>query len=218
MIVETTIALDWSEIELAPEKPGVYAWYSKMVISKADIEDVITRTNNAKTHSDQKARDEISQALDRFIFGPFRESPYRVQLRGQLKPSYSGEIEHDPSKSDSLIARLVQNPERFRVIASVLKTAAPSFTAPLYIGMSDNLRSRLKRHKSLIVELRDTQAVSAGSALEPLDAGFAKQVVARKFDPTNLFVHIAEVDVESGEENDIENILNRINYPIFGRN
>lgn len=218
MIVETTIALDWSEIELAPEKPGVYAWYSKMVISKADIEDVITRTNNAKMHSDQKARDEISQALERFIFGPFRESPYRVQLRGQLKPSYSGEIEYEPSKSDSLISRLVQNPERFRVIASVLKTAAPSFTAPLYIGMSDNLRSRLKRHKSLIVELRDTQTVSASSAQEPLDAGFAKQVVARKFDPTNLFVHIAEVDVESGEESDIENILNRINYPIFGRN
>lgn len=209
-------ALTWAEIDLAPETPGVYAWYSRLVISKADIEDIVKRVQIARKESDAKARIEVEEALDRFIFSPYRETPYQVALRGQLKPKFSGEVLHEPSKSDSLIARLASNPERFRTVSEVLKTAAPWFTAPLYIGMAINLRSRLKQHRNKIVELRDLQGLATTD--DTAEAGFANQVVARNFDPTNLFVHIAEVDVDTGEHNDLENILNRINYPIFGRN
>ncbi len=209
-------ALTWSEIDLAPETPGVYAWYSRLVISKADIDVVIKRITEARLSGDVQARAEVEDALDRFIFSPYRETPYQVALRGQLKPKFSGEVAHEPSKSESLVGRLASNPERFRAVAEILKGAAPWFTAPLYIGMAINLRSRLKQHRNKIVELRDLQG--HGSIDEVAEAGFANQVVARNFDPTNLFVHIAEVNVDTGEHNDIENILNRINYPIFGRN
>lgn len=209
-------ALTWSEIDLAPETPGVYAWYSRLVISKADIDAVVKRVNEAKLSSDAKAREEVERALDRFIFSPYRETPYQVALRGQLKPKFTGEVTHEPSRSESLIGRLAAEPERFRAISDILKTAAPWFTAPLYIGMAINLRSRLKQHRNKIIELRDLQG--HWSADDVTEAGFANQVVARNFDPTNLFVHIAEVNVETGEHNDLENILNRINYPIFGRN
>lgn len=209
-------ALAWTEVDLAPESPGVYAWYSRLVISKADIEQIIEKVNSAKTESEQAALAEVERALDRFIFNPYRESPYRVQLRGPLKPRFSGDIDHEPSKSDSLMARLVESPERFRAIADILSNAAPWFTAPLYIGMAVNLRGRLRTHKNKILEFRDNWG--SGATQDPGDAGFASQVVARGFDPTNLFVHVAEVKVDTGEHNDIENILNRINYPIFGRN
>jgi hypothetical protein len=208
--------LTWSEIDLAPETPGVYAWYSRLDISKADIDAVVRRVRTARQESEAKARAEVEDALDRFIFNPYRETPYQVSLRGQLKPKFNGEVIHEPSKSDSLIGRLASNPERFRTISEVLKTAAPWFTAPLYIGMAINLRIRLKQHRNKIVELRDLQGQA--SIDDPAEAGFANQVVARNFDPTNLFVHIAEVNVDTGEHNDLENILNRINYPIFGRN
>lgn len=216
MNVSDTRALSWSEIDLAPEGPGVYAWYSRLVISKADLDDVVGRVAAAKLHSEQSAYEEVRRALDKFIFGPYRESPYKVSLRGQLKPRFTGEVEHEPPKTDTLVARLVQDPERFRAVAGVLRTAAPWFTAPLYIGMAAGLRSRLKQHKSKIIELRDTRISSDAS--DASEAGFANQVVARNFDPTNLFVHVAEMQVENTEYNDIENILNRINYPIFGRN
>lgn len=209
-------ALTWSEIDLAPETPGVYAWYSRLVISKADIDDIVNRVRMAQQESEAKARAEIENALDRFIFSPYRETPYQVALRGQLKPKFSGEVLHEPSKSDSLIGRLASDPDRFRTVAEVLRSAAPWFTAPLYIGMAINLRGRLKQHRNKIVELRDLQGQA--SINDVAEAGFANQVVARDFDPTNLFVHIAEVDVDTGEHNDLENILNRINYPIFGRN
>jgi len=216
MKVEPGHALMWSEIDLAPETPGVYAWYSRLVISKADIEAVITKITAAKLRSNQEARIEVENALNRFIFNAYQETPYRVQLRGPLKPKYSGEIEHESSLSDQLVSRLIRNPERFRTITDILKTAAPSFTAPLYIGMAINLRSRLKSHKSKITELRENWM--PGTPEDSPDAGFAKQVVARHFDPTNLFVHISTIPVGTSEHNDIENILNRINYPIFGRN
>lgn len=209
-------ALSWAEIDLAPEGPGVYAWYSRLIISKADIEQVIKSVNAAKASGGTDPKEIVETALDRFVFSPYREAPYEVQLRGQLKPKYSGQVLHEPTKSSSLVGRLIDQPERIREVASILRSAAPWFTAPLYIGMAINLRARLKQHRNKIVELRDQQAGYSGEDM--LEAGFAKQVVARKFDPTNLFVHYAEVDVDTGEHNDLENILNRINYPIFGRN
>lgn len=216
MKVEATKTLSWSEIELAPMSSGIYAWYSHLSLSKADISAVISRIELAKQDSVQRARQEVEVALDKFIFNPFKESPYEVILRGQLKPRFGGEISHEPMKSDSLVNRLAENPERFRIIADVLKIASPSFTAPLYIGMAVNLRKRLRWHRNKIDELRNQKNIfDVGDTAE---AGFANQVVARNFDPTNLFVHIAEVDVDTSEHNDLENILNRINYPIFGRN
>lgn len=209
-------SIAWSEIDLAPESPGVYAWYSKLVISKADIDAIVRRINEAKVIGETNARAEVEEALNRFVFNPYRENPYQVTLRGQLKPKYSGQIEHEPARSESLIDRLVETPERFFAISEILKTAAPWFTSPLYIGMAINLRGRLRQHKNKIVELRDLHGQQDFD--NTADAGFASQVVARNFDPTNLFVQITEVNVDSSEHNDLENILNRINYPIFGRN
>ncbi|MGK8171064.1 GIY-YIG nuclease family protein [Pseudomonas aeruginosa] len=216
MRIDAGQALSWSEIEQAPEGPGVYAWYSKVVISRADIDAVIKSVNVAQQEGAAQARAVVEGALNSFIFGPYQETPYQVTMRGQLKPKFIGEVLHEPSKSDSLVERLATDPERFRVIADVLRNVAPWFTAPLYIGMAKNLRARLKQHRNKIVELRDLHG--GGGRDIVAEAGFANQVVARNFDPTNLFVHIAEVNVDSGEHNDLENILNRINYPIFGRN
>lgn len=217
MKVELGKAYSWLEIDHAPETTGVYAWYSRLQISRADIEAVITSVQaEISQGDDSRAKAVVERALDRFIFGPYRETPYRVELRGQLKPRYGGEVNHEPSRSDSLVDRLVKQPERFRTIANVLASVAPGFTAPLYIGMAVNLRSRLRTHKRRITELRDNGVSPNTDDLS--DAGFATQVARRGFEPTHLFVMIAEVPVDTTEHNDIENILNRINFPIFGRN
>src|SRR5690348_11109404 len=120
MKVEAGSTLSWSEIDLAPETPGVYAWYVQFSIGRADIEGAIKRTVQASEASEQAAWQEVEATLERFVFEPFRESPYHVSLQGQLKPTFKGEVFHEPSKSDSLISRLVRNPERFRTIADVL--------------------------------------------------------------------------------------------------
>lgn len=209
-------SLSWSELDTAPETAGIYAWYAKLLISKADIYEAISRISSAKAIGAVAAREEVDRVLEKFIFGPYRESPYEVLLRGQLKPKYGGEVSHEPTKSESLINRLVESPERLGMIADVLRIASPSFTAPLYIGMATNLRKRLRQHGSKISELRELK--NASEISDSNEAGFAKQIAARNFDPTNLFVQISEIATDSTEHNDLENILNRINYPIFGRN
>lgn len=217
MNINSGRAFAWTEIDQVPENSGVYAWYAKLAISMADINEIVEATERAKSSGKFAARQVIEAALDRFVFNPYREAPYRVQLRGPLKPRYGGDVSHEPSKSENLIERLMEEPQRFRKIAEVLSTAAPGFTAPLYIGMAGNLRSRLRTHKRKITELRDVGKTTQDGA-EALEAGFANQIVARGFDPTNLFVMVTEIDVHSSEHNDLENILNRINFPIFGRN
>lgn len=209
-------SLSWSELDTAPETAGIYAWYAKLLISKADIYEAISRISSAKAIGAVAAREEVDRVLEKFIFGPYRESPYEVLLRGQLKPKYGGEVSHEPTKSESLINRLVESPERLGMIADVLRIASPSFTAPLYIGMATNLRKRLRQHGNKISELRELK--NASEISDSNEAGFAKQISARNFDPTNLFVQISEIATDSTEHNDLENILNRINYPIFGRN
>ena len=82
--------------------------------------------------------------------------------------------------------------------------------------MAIDLRQRLRQHRDKISQLREHEGNLNSD--DSYESGFARQVVARNFDPTNLFVYYAEVQVESSEHNDIENLLNRINFPIFGRN
>ena len=90
------------------------------------------------------------------------------------------------------------------------------FASPIYLGMSDNLRNRLAGHKALIERYRspNMRRGRPGTA----DAGFAWQVAQRRIPPERLFVYTCVTESGSGIELDLENVLNRIFYPILGRN
>lgn len=91
--------------------------------------------------------------------------------------------------------------------------------------MAENLKKRLSKHKRLIERFRDddsrqfkfgqTQAVEN---INGRDQSFAWQVCKRNISPTKLFVMVRVVDETDNNYLDIENILNRIHYPLFGRN
>lgn len=207
----------WRELSRAPEEPGVYAWYAKLLISTADLSS-FTENVHRRVAGGEDPRSYVSEVLERLIFRRYHEDNYQVTVSGPLKPRYVGEAAHQISMSQSLIERLCEDPERLRIIAETLAVAAPAFTAPLYIGMATSLRERLMKHKTLIEKLRDAKSRKSTDEITDGDAGFARQIVARQFDPTNLFVHVRLVNSLGNEHVDIENILNRINFPIFGRN
>jgi hypothetical protein len=207
----------WRELSTAPEVPGVYAWYAKLLISTADLNEFAEKVNELSSQSIDP-RPYVMDSLERLIFRRYHEDNYQVTVSGPLKPKYIGEAAHQASLSQSLVERLCLDPTRLAIIAETLAVAAPAFTAPLYIGMATSLRERLMKHKSLIEKLRDAKSRRANDEVLDGDAGFAKQIVARQFDPTNLFVHVRLVEAAGNEYVDIENVLNRINFPIFGRN
>jgi len=186
-----------------------------MFLGEADLRAFEKEVNETRA-ADRSTTAIVEDMLERHFFHPFQENPYSIRLSGPLKPRYTGELAHEPTKSEDLIRRLGEQPERLRSIARVLHRAAPNFTAPLYIGMASNLRSRLQQHKKLIMHFSDNRGATLG---EDGVSGFARQVVSRGFNPTSLFVACIPIeDIENDEQIDLENILNRINFPIFGRN
>jgi hypothetical protein len=188
----------------------------RLALGNADLHAFERAVVEARNHPEGKPELIVSAMLERHFFHPFQETAYKVRLDGPLKPKYHGRLEHEPSTSDSLVKRLVQDPARLREIAGVLSRAAPFFTAPLYIGMAINLRSRLAQHKDLINEFADNPGATGS---DEGAAGFARQIIKRKFNPTQLFVACISIDgIDKQEQVDLENILNRINFPIFGRN
>jgi hypothetical protein len=207
----------WSDLGNVPSRAGIYAWYYSPELTDYDIERTIQKLNQLREPSSrQSAEDVVRTLLEERIFGYFREDPYEARLEGPLKPKFQGVLTHQSSPSSSLVARLVEEPIRLRVIREVLNISAPMFASPIYIGMSDNLQHRIAKHKSLIEKLRSGAARGGGNNDD--DEGFAARVTARRIPPERLFVYTCEVVSAEAVALDIENVLNRIYYPILGRN
>jgi hypothetical protein len=207
--------LDWAHLQDAPEAPGVYAWYVRMFLGDADLREFEEQIDAAR-EQEERPESVVLQMLQRHFFHPFRENAYSVRLSGALKPRYAGELMHEPTQSEDLLRRLAEQPARLRRISDMLGKAAPLFTAPLYIGMASSLRSRLGQHKRLIKQLSESPGALAS---DEGASGFARQVVNRGFIPNQLFIaYLPLPDILGDEQVDLENILNRINFPIFGRN
>ena len=208
----------WSELANVPATAGVYAWYYRLAITDFDLEKAIADISSLRDADSSGAAHAARELLDERLFRYFREAPYQASVQGPLKPTYHGPLEHAFEVSEGLISRIVENPDRLRNIRDVLKASAPMFASPLYIGMSIDLRARLCRHRALIEKYRIANMNQAPQTKDN-DAGFAWQVAQRKIAPDRLFVYTHSTDTE--DENialDIENILNRLFYPIFGRN
>ncbi|WP_372966459.1 hypothetical protein [Marinobacter sp.] len=209
----------WSEIPETPPAPGVYAWYYTPDISDFDTNKTIETLESLKRNGETKeAKKLLTDFFDKFLFRYFTEDPYEVSLKGPLKPKYKGALSHVPSLSETLLDRIVEDPDRLNAIQSTLKLSVPDFASPIYIGMSSNLQKRLTKHKALIEKYysNSTKEVSINSA--DRDQCFAWQIYSRKINPPSLFVIAKEVLGGSKNYVDIENILNRIHFPVFGRN
>lgn len=215
-------AYRFHEIERAPEGPGVYAWYYTHELSDRDIDVCLREVSDCP---DQLGRAEVMRGfLDRHLLGYYRETPYEAKLFGPLKPKYSGRLSHEPSASASLVNRLVQDPGRLTSLKPLLKLGVPHFASPIYIGVAVGLRARLLQHKALIEKFLNARDVDEPvledeSPEDQLAHSFAREVcIHRRFMTFNLTVYVMECSVDESIRIDVENLLNRINYPLCGRN
>lgn len=215
---------EWSEIPSIPHRPGVYAWYYKPEITVRDLDDtVVVIRSYIEAGDDGKAREVLHSFLEDCVFRYFKEEPFTISLRGPLKPTYVGKVDHQPSVSESLINRILEDPQRLSTLKEVLEASSPEFASPLYIGMAERLGVRLNQHRMLIERYRARQSHYYDSSSEfyfqgARDHGFAKHVSKLHMDPMRLFVFVRFISGEDKPYLDIENMLNRIHYPLFGRN
>lgn len=220
-VVNLIRKLRWSELSQAPEGAGVYAWYYEPEITDFDLGVALSAIDQRLGVGDRPGAEAIVEALlNDNILSYFRQDPYEVMLSGPLKPRHLGRAAHEQKVSSGLVERVVDDPKRLRHLRDVLAASAPHFASPIYIGMSDGLRSRLARHRALIERFRaeDVRRDVLDDPSQPEEAGFARRVVRRRIPPDRLFVMVLETSAVEGLHVDAENILNRIYYPILGRN
>ena len=125
-----------------------------------------------------------------------------------------------------MVDRFANEPLRLKALASLLRAATPVFASPIYIGSSKSLRRRLLNHTKLINRYREGLLNLSPEEIEKLDAtenkadhSFAREAgLIRRFDPNDLWVYTFDTNMADEYTFDIENILNRINFPLCGRN
>lgn len=210
--------LEWNQIKSGniPESSGIYAWYYRNGFGLADIRHI--KDELMLTSNDSKKRELISDFLKDTIFNKFDEEPYRARIDGSLKPSYEGELFQKFKVSQDVIDRILCEPDVLYKINNELKGMDISFSSPLYIGMAKNLYSRITQHKSSIEKMSAIRDRQGAWSEDFEDNQFALRFVKRKLRSDKLCVTFKEVDSESSLHNMMEYIMNRINYPLLGRN
>lgn len=216
--------LSWFDLSKAPQKPGVYAWYLRPELLDRDIQELVGELAQCKSKNQEGHKHNIVRLfLRKRIFSYFEQKPYRIELTGALKPRFSGEAKHstEDDLSDELIGRISDDPSLLYLLKKSLNDTSPMQASPLYIGMADNLKKRIAKHKGLIIKLENEVAQYNQSYLDydytPQEINFAERVLDRNIPPTQLYLTYCETESKSSAK-DIENILNRIYFPILGRN
>jgi len=209
----------WTEISNIPSDKGIYAWYYSPEIPDYDLDNIIKKINSLKNNNDLKSAEYIiTNFLDKHIFNYFQQQPFKVIVNGSFRTKYEGNIEHKINISEALVSRIRDEPQRLKTIKQIIKSSAPNFASPIYIGMSKKLDQRLRQHK-ILIEKYLTDSISPEEMREEnIDHSFALEISLRKIIPDQLFVVIKTIDCEDTTYIDIENILNRIHYPLLGRN
>jgi hypothetical protein len=212
----------WQELDEIPATRGIYAWYYRHTFYKADIEVLLAELEQIGPATDGSREAKVEAFLQYFLFNFFLEEPYHVSIRGALKPTYEGVAEHVAAITAGLVERICADPTRLWHLQAVLDSTVPEFAAPVYIGLSSDMRKRIRRHQSLMqkykqVEGRDLRD-EAVTAEEQRDHSFARAVIRRGFLLHRLEVSVRVISAPGDIYLDAENILNRIYFPLCGRN
>jgi hypothetical protein len=209
--------LRFNEVDLAPGRPGLYAWYHQVRLATPDIEAL-----EAELHasSPEVRRQKVEAFFLEQVFGPLRETDYSVSVSGKLKPEYGGTVSHRPRLSDHLVTLAGEQSGGLRYLRDVLTRSVPLFASPVYIGLaSKSLRQRLSTHSKLLEHYVEHAPESGPEQSDDEDHSFAYDAVClRKLALSDLIVYVMPLDVPETVVRGAEYVLNRVNYPLCGRN
>lgn len=202
----------WSQISSINENPGVYAWYYKTKISKKDANELVNKIQNKNEEEFDKKKKIVKNFIKNNVTRYFNKNDYYAKIEGSLKPTHEGKLEHKSNLNDSLIKSIAEKPKKIFDLKREIEDVSPKMTSPIYIGKAKNLKERLEEHKRLIRKKRN---VEKNEHTENRDEDFAVRVNKRSMRHDFLYVSVKKV--KRGIEKEVESILNRISFPIYGR-
>jgi hypothetical protein len=234
-----TITLPFGNVSVAPTVAGLYAWYARPSIARADFKGT---QGNGGDVGHQRIRSALVRHTARFDPPPKRlssRSPFGGRWRGEMVDHGRAKIrrtilQDPPHHANSIEEKvyLATRDQKCRErLVEVLEMAHPLLASPVYIGVTNNLRRRLKEHTDSFLELKE-RCVKLDNYLNRLKAevdnsstDFAHRAVAAEFTAEHLFVvaiplasPIAEADADHlNILSAAEWLLNRWYLPPFGR-
>jgi hypothetical protein len=242
---ETIKKYTCSTVSQAPESPGLYAWYGKVDIGDSDYLRLIIEGKDA---GESRFRSLLARHTQRHnlpgmhvrIRSSF-ESEWRATCEEitteRFIEAQSGQVDDELISDQEAKRRLncmdktVSKQKSRQLLKEVLQESVPVFSAPLYIGVTDNLRRRLTEHVALLERFARAleREPNAGEVLRQhaTSPHFALRALAAGFDENYLEVHVlnfAEL-VPGGYSTEelrevaesAEWILNRWHRPYLGR-
>lgn len=244
------IALKFSELSQAPVGPGIYAWYVTLPVGPADlIRDIMPGTGVDR--GEQQLRDVLArhsqkhvppplnvtaQAAFQSVFAGTLKSTLNKTFADELEPSgdASGQTEEGYDAVGRQDLKFVLKQQRTRkALVDLLGAATPYLTAPIYIGTSGRLRTRLAQHADELERLWDALGKDPSlrdrmdQIVQSKKSTFAVRAIALGFSPDQLTVQILDArEVLEGDFSEdqlkmlataSEWLLNRWHRPIAGR-
>jgi hypothetical protein len=160
-----------SSVDQAPSAPGIYACYARIILTRGDWAENTLFSSSPGVERLFTALNAFSQKL--------RTESLAVQARLAFSQNWSGEIassEIEMSQARLEECRTVLAVEKNRmVLADILSNAVPWFAAPIYIGVAENLRRRLKQHRNTLLKLRQAISDQEDEAFETDEGSFARR-------------------------------------------
>lgn len=144
------------EVERAPSVPGIYAWYVRFPLAADDWmprkeEDIDEAAVDLERAVDDYAR--YHQPKPIALSGA---DDYELPWAGVLKRrSISDRGIGTTSVAEIKLRKIYNDPEQRRILIGLLHQAQPVFGTPLYVGVADNLRNRLRAHLQDYENARD---------------------------------------------------------------
>ena len=239
------LELTLDTISSAPSRPGIYAWYADLRIETADLD------GGADELLDDGTRDRLRRALKEHSVR-YRPAALRTEVRAHFGEVFDGELAS--RLADAMARRIdpprdtVDEPEDGRLqsldrtlavartrraLSQLLYAAAPRFSAPIYIGKSHDLRTRLVTHRDQVEVLSqglsddpDARSLLIERALTKKST-FAVRAIAQGFHRDQLRVWVLDVGAFLGGDfrddqldalaESLEWFLNRWHRPFVGR-
>jgi len=206
---------------------GLYAWYARPLLGRADwaedIEFGQVESGGDRLLSVLTDHAERLTPPDLEIKG---KSPFGQRWLGSLSTET---ISLQKSQRDALDAE-----DHRSVLAELLSSVAPLFAAPIYIGVTDNLRRRLNDHMGRLQAMYDARSREPEGWEPPMvqlmgedaDNIFAVRAVKAGFAPEHLVVWVMDLSGVSSSlgkraalqiAESAEFTLNRWYRPLLGR-
>jgi len=222
------------DIHLAPDVPGLYVWYARFEVGKADWHTDYVGNNLSADIAFQKCIKRHSMKFSQQEMYINAKANFSIEWNGTMKENSlfrreNGTGNDHPEIILDELAKVTEKNHTRSALINCISNSFPFFSSPLYIGLAveQTLKERLKQHKKALLDLWERSSHDKDFIDRIVPLKFADRAIKLGFRPDDLYCYTLSVNLFPEDELtrdelkslivSAEWILNRWTTPILGR-